>query len=340
VWYFKSVTVTILGLFCALSAGVSADVKVDEQVMAPAGWIGATVSAHGVHVAVLAMKGSRNVVLIDGVEGPKFDQLVSGGRTYTSPLNVSLAIWPWKLSPITFSDDGAHCAYFGKVGDQYIAVLDGKEIARGPFGISVGQSGVLSFSPRGEHVFYIEYDTHTGHRVMMDGKPEPWSHQAPQVVFSPDGEHYAYVGTQADAAKTRWNVVDGRQVKYFGDNLQFTAASHLVSVLNEDGLDTLVVDNKPVMRAAKIWPVWASSTGNQIAAVMLPRRGAPTLLTMNGKPIPGTEGVMVKNVYFSPDGRRYAAHCKTTTGTEFMLIRREERSGISSHFTPKLRSEP
>src|SRR5258708_5557923 len=136
--YLKSVTVTILGLFCALSVGVSADVKVDEQVMTPSGWIGAAVSAHGVHVAVLALKGSRNVVLIDGVEGPIFDQLLEGGgRLYNRPLNVDLAIWPPKSGPIAFSDDGTHCAYLGKVGNQYIAVLDGKEIARGPFGYGV-----------------------------------------------------------------------------------------------------------------------------------------------------------------------------------------------------------
>src|SRR6266436_2398489 len=92
------------------------DVKVDEQMMAPAGWIGAAVSAHGVHVAVLALKGSRNVVLIDGVEGPIFDQLLEGGgRTYNRPLNVDLAIWPPKSGPIAFSDDGTHCAYLGKV---------------------------------------------------------------------------------------------------------------------------------------------------------------------------------------------------------------------------------
>jgi len=331
VWYFKSVIVTILGLFCALSAGVSVDVKVDEQVMAPAGWIGAAVSAHGVHVAVLALKGSRNVVLIDGVEGPIFDQLLEGGgRTYNRPLNVDLAIWPPKSGPIAFSEDGAHCACFGKVGDQYVTVLDGKEINRGAFGSILRN---LSFSTNGKHVFYIESDTGGSHcRVMMDGKPEPWSHQSPSVVFSADGEHYAYSGTQPDAAKTPWSVVDGRQVQYFGDNLQFTATGHLLSVFHSNGLDTLMLDNKPVMRATKVGPVWVSPTGNQVAAVMLSKPGAPTFLTMNGKPIPGTEGAVVKHVYFSPDGKRYAAHCKSTTYTEFMVIdgkKGQEYLGIS-----------
>jgi hypothetical protein len=313
----------------AMAAGLSAEAKVDEQVVGPATrWIGAAVSPHGVHVAVLALKGSRNVVLIDGVEGPPFDQLMDpSGQTYTLRGGDQAAIWPPKSSPILFSDDGTHCAYFGKIGAEYMAVLDGKEIARGPAGSDL-QMANLSFSPHGKHLFYVE--SHNGrsqNRVVMDGKPEPVGAQAPQVVFSPDGEHYAYVGTsaylgafQADAAKNKWNVVDGRQVKYFGDNLQFTAAGHLVSMLNENGLDTLVLDGKPVMRATNIRPVWASPVGTQVAAVMLPKAGVPSMFTMNGKPIPGTEGVKVKDVYFSPDGKRYAALCVTTTLTEFMLI--------------------
>lgn len=296
-----------------------ADAKVEEQALSPAGrWIAAAVSPGGVHVAVLALKGSRSVVLIDGVEGPTFDQLLERSQTYFPPLNVNLVIWPPKSGPIVFSDDGTHCAYFGKVENQYIAVLDGKEITRGAFGSILLD---LSFSPHGKHVFYIESDTGASHhRVVMDGKPQPWSRQAPHVVFSADGEHYAYFGTQPDAAKTVWSVVDGRQVQYFGDNLQFTATGHLVSVLHANGLDTLTLDYKPVMRATKVGPVWVSPTGTQIAAVMLSRQDAPTILTINGRPIPGTEGVQVKDVFFSPDGKRYAAHCKTSTLTEFMLI--------------------
>ena len=124
-----SVGSLLMGVALLTVLNCNADVKVDEQVMAPSGWIGAAVSAHGVHVAVLALKGSRNVVLIDGVEGPIFDQLLeSGGRLYNRPLNVDLAIWPPKSGPIAFSDVGTHCAYLGKIGSQYIAVLDGEAI--------------------------------------------------------------------------------------------------------------------------------------------------------------------------------------------------------------------
>lgn len=59
----------LMGVALLTALNCNADVKVDEQVMAPTGWIGATVSAHGVHVAVLAMKGSRNVVLIADYPG-------------------------------------------------------------------------------------------------------------------------------------------------------------------------------------------------------------------------------------------------------------------------------
>ena len=95
-----SVWSLLMGVALLTAVNCNADVKVDEQMMAPAGWIGAAVSTHGVHVAVLAMKGSRSVVLVDGVEGPKFDQLIERGQAYNLPLYLKVAIWPPKAGPI------------------------------------------------------------------------------------------------------------------------------------------------------------------------------------------------------------------------------------------------
>jgi hypothetical protein len=41
----------------------------------------------------------------------------------------------------------------------------------------------------------------------------------PNVVFSPNGAHYAYVGEYARNGQGVWSVVDGRQVNFFGDQL-------------------------------------------------------------------------------------------------------------------------
>lgn len=317
----STMLVIVMGIL--LTSGVTfADVKIEEQELAPAGqWLGFALSPRGAHVAVLAMKGSRYVVLIDGVEGgPKIDQMLTLDGQPFFVGDSGNASNQMVFIPVVFSDDGAHSAYYGKVGDEYIVVRDGKELTRGklnPSGLSYGQ---LSFTSGGKHLYYIEADSSVGYRVVMDGKPGPWSRNPPQVVTSPDGNQYAYTGMQNDAAQTQWAVLNGQQMKYFGDNLQFTATGHVVSVFRGNGLTALLLDGKPVMQAAGVEPIWISPAGGHVAAVVTPQPGAPTVLTMNGQPVPGTEGIQISRVFFSPDGKRYAVSCRTAANASFMII--------------------
>jgi len=323
----------------AVAGSMSADGRLQRQIAGPAGrWVGAAISPRGVHVAVLALRGSRSVVMIDGVEGPVFDALLNanGETVYAEPNGPRVWMSPAESGFISFSEDGAHSAYFGKVGAEYIAVLDGKEIARGPFSSSARISR-LSFSPHGKHLYYLE-SNEPGVRVMMDGKPGPWSGESPNVAFSPDGAAYAYSGTLPATRETKFGVVNGRQVAYFGEDLQFNGAGNLVSKLTANRIDTLILDGKPMMRAANIQQVWVSKVGGHVAAVIVSKVGADTVFTVNGRPIPGTEGVRVDNVYFSADGKRYAAECVSPASAKFMLIdgkRFQEYQGLgdSPQFT-------
>jgi hypothetical protein len=61
----------------------------------------------------LSMHGSREVVVVDGVDGPEFDH---AGKASNS---LSLEV--------TFSQDGSHSAYIAQRGDALIAMIDGKE---------------------------------------------------------------------------------------------------------------------------------------------------------------------------------------------------------------------
>ena len=78
----------VVGIAAALPTGAFADAKVEEQVVAPAGRdVTYLVSPSGVHLAAVANKGSRIVVLIDGVEGPKVDKMLTrdGRRVVIRP---------------------------------------------------------------------------------------------------------------------------------------------------------------------------------------------------------------------------------------------------------------
>ncbi len=67
--------VVCLALMGGIGAPISAEVKIEEQVVGPLdGVVGFVVSAKGVHYAASTLQGSRSVLVVDGVESPKFDE--------------------------------------------------------------------------------------------------------------------------------------------------------------------------------------------------------------------------------------------------------------------------
>ncbi len=223
--------VSLIGL---ATSTAMADPKVDQDQLDPDGQgINASASPQGDHIAVLIAKGSRYVVSIDGVEGPKIEALLynTAGNAYQAP-----SYWAGGNLPVLFSNEGGHNVYFGKVGNEYIVVLDGKELARGPIA-ACPQGFPPFFAPGGKHFFYSIGEGET-YRTVVDGKPGPAMHLPPQITVSADGAHYAYVN-YGHTPNENWAVVDGRQVNFFGDNLQYSGRDVLVSSTRGDPNDTI-----------------------------------------------------------------------------------------------------
>jgi hypothetical protein len=329
--------------FVVSSAGV-ASVKIEEQVLlAKLGNAQVSISPSGEHVAAVMAKGSRVVVVYDGVESQKFDTLLTYEGA-ASPARASGG--PTLGGPILFSADGAHYAYAAQQGDEYIVMLDGKELVRLPYGEPKPHINPFAFSPTGSHFYFGVMSGNTsdpkeGFRMFVDGKPGPTSRQMTEtnlqssgsgILFSRDDARYAYVGTTTrDLPEGKWAVANGRQVKFFGDELQFTGHGRLLSVVTTPGVfgtpptpgsQTLLIDTKPVLKALRFTGVWVSPTNDDYAVVVTPHEGAPSFLTLNGKPVPGTENAQIGGVYFSPDGKRLAVLCTpagATTGS-FMIL--------------------
>ena len=75
-----------LGMFCASSARVLAEAKVEEHVVGPvADGAKYVVSPQDVHLATVARKGSRGNVIVDGVAGPKLDDVFTTALPYVDP---------------------------------------------------------------------------------------------------------------------------------------------------------------------------------------------------------------------------------------------------------------
>ena len=308
-----------------MNAGVLlADDQVAQDVLGPDGdSVGGSISPHGQHVAVLVVAGSRFQIHVDGVAGPKIDGLLT--TPSASSLFRAPGYWGGQV-PVVFSDDGAHCAYMAKVSEEYVVMLDGKELARAPLKQIMVTTLPLTFSSGGKHLFYGDQDEKGQYVVMVDGKPGPAMKNLPNIVFSPNGVHYAYVGEYSRNGQGVWSVADGRQVNFFGDQLQYTPRNVLISQVGLGGTNIFLLNGKPEIKAARFDPMWISKDGAQIAMVITPYQGAQSFLTVNGKTVQGTEGLQISKVYFSPNGKRYAALCVLKSGSKFMIVDGKKQS--------------
>lgn len=295
-----------LGLMAAASR---ADVSVDQQPLGPDGdCLGWAISPVGSHAAVLAQKGSRVEVLLDAVAGPKIEGLIGDTAGGVDRAGI----------PVIYSKDGAHSAYMAKDGSNFVVFVDGKEMSRGPLGPSAQSVLPLTFSRDGQHVFWGLY-TSDGYHIVADGQPGPAMRGPSELFISPDGTHYAYIGSVPNGQKP-WSVVDGRQVDYFGDDLRYTARNALISTVPLQNATGLLINGKPEIKAMRISPMWISPDGAQIAMSIQPNQQSDQVLMVNGKIIDGTQGVQIDKVYFSPDGKRWAACCHTKTGDSYMIV--------------------
>lgn len=117
---------------------------------------------------------------------------------------------------ITFVGNGAHLAYKKKHDHKWIAVIDGQEGHEFEW-LTIKHDGEL-FSQDGRHCAYVVEYTHSGQdgiSVVRDGEigpvlDDPWGGN--HIMFSPDGDHLAYIGLRRRGAQaTEFIVLDGKK---------------------------------------------------------------------------------------------------------------------------------
>jgi len=299
-----------------------AGTKIEPVVMAPMEQ-GAqfTVSPHGIHVATLSHSGSRQVIIYDGVVGPKFDQIIS------------------QINGVVFSPDGSRYAYCGQLGNEWVVMLDGKELARGSRSTGpIGQySCMLGFTSNSKHLYFMSVQDSAspsaGFRFFFDGKPGPFGAPNDQrgYVFSPDGNHFAYLLTDISTPHSMRTqlFIDGQPAPYNAGDPQWSADSqHLytkrnVSLPNASAIEVLL-DGKPFMRAE--WAMlYIPPVGNMVVALVkrgVNRTPTTSFLVIGGKEVPGSEitgNASIKDVTFSPDGKHYSAVYQDASGLSWVF---------------------
>jgi Tol biopolymer transport system component len=300
-----------------------AGTKVDQAVMAPIEQ-GAQFAASpvGIHVATIAHKGSRQVVIYDGVEGPVFEQMFGQDGVH----------------PVIFSHDGTRWAYCAQSGNDWVVMLDGKEVARSSEsfqGRISADSCRLYFSPNSKHFYYTSFvNTDTSHgaaRLVYDGKASPLGFSADMrdYVFSPDGDHFAYVWMK-EVSRTQAQpilIVDNKPMNIPGGNPQWSADSkHLFTSLTGPAptdrggsVMEVLLDGKPYMKAQNI-TLTIPPLGEMVVARIHQTIGVNPLktadfLVVGGNKVQASEVISsattvtanIQSVAISPDGKHYAA---------------------------------
>ncbi len=313
--------------------------KVEETVLAPLS-NGAKffISPHGVHAATHENSGSRAVIYYDGVPGPKFDEILGG--SFNSSVETGIA----------FSPDGKRYAYCGRLGNEMVVMVDGKEFLRSSeshLGRFDGSSCKLGFTSNSQHV-YISTDVATSQmrggsftRFLFDGKAAPPSasgltgsgSQATirNVSFSPDGNRYAVVVTDP-ADEHKWAlVVDGKIAPYLGGAPQWSSDSrHLFTTIEHSGpnpITEVMLDGKVIMRADHL-TLYVAPAGNMTVALVDAGIHTPSptqFLVVDGKKVAGSEivrlrGAQINQITFSSDGKHYAARYSTTQNHQYLFV--------------------
>src|SRR6185436_20808620 len=114
---------------------------VDEASLASGQKLKFVVAPKGGHAAAVVLRGSRMVVVHDGVDGPRFDAVIG------------------ESDGLIFSPDGTRLAYLARVGTEYVFMVDGKELLRVPTAshpqISPNsQISIPQFTDNSKHLYF------------------------------------------------------------------------------------------------------------------------------------------------------------------------------------------
>ncbi|MGE3618514.1 MAG: hypothetical protein AB7L66_21770, partial [Gemmatimonadales bacterium] len=309
--------------------------RVDSQVVAPNedGLI-YYLSPTGAHLVAVTQKGSRYIVTRDGVAGPAVDAI----------LNPGTAAWI-----MNFSADGERYGYTAKVGQDWIAVVDGKEVYRRAIGtndlVHRGGGPHLRFSPNGKH-WVLYYHNPSAQQpaddpswYLWDGVMGPKGADA-NLVVSPDGEHHAYIVVNPANPNQRALVVDGKPAGYAGFDPIFSADGTRLYTTREvrpaqgAPVTEVLINGRLVARAAnaKIH-IPPAGSGALMLIARADRQGRQVWAIAAGTGIvPNSESAQFGEVWFSEDGKHYAIKSTQSGGVSLIVdgVRHREYASVDS----------
>ncbi len=248
-------------------------------------------SDDGKRVACLITKGGKGFVVLDNKAGPQFDG----------------------VSSFAFSPNGKRYGYKVSKGDECFFVVDGK------LGPKAATYGGLTFSPDGRRLACGIAYWHGEHYYIVEGVKEREYERTEDLVFSPDGKHYAYAARQNEDADYVV-VVDGKP-KWPGydavDDVAFSPNGARLAYVASKGSDEqfIVLNGKAgpsFDEVCKYSQPTFSPDSKHLAYVAV----QTTLVYDGEQQQPGYR--MIWGMTFSPDSAHLAY--KAANGGEFVVV--------------------
>ncbi len=242
--------------------------------------VGRLLSPDGTRVAYAVRKETQALVVNNGIEGPVFEG----------------------IGTVIHSPDSRHIAYPGRRGKNWYVVLD--STMTGPF--DAVTSGSLQFSPDGSRFAFIA-NAQGRTAVVLDGHPLGWYRAVSWFRFSPDSRRFAYAATN----DTKWRVYcdndPGPETDGIGNDIVFSPDSRRLAYgACFDTLWAVLLDHKPIRIVRDIGDdstIVFSPDSRHLAHFF--RSGDTTGLLLDGEPA-GTDCFVRYPPVFSPDSRRLA----------------------------------
>jgi hypothetical protein len=293
------------------------------------------VSPDGKHLACFLQRAGREIVVVDGEEGPPLDfrwKGASGGSTSLVPT-------------FSFSADSAKSLYAGTQEADTLVVLNGREIFRAPQLVNH-----LTISPNGQRIAFVTHgaDERNHRRIIIDGRESDVTGGVMRLVFSPDSKRVALLGRIEAPGQEPLHVLrpgeipkrllaeywikfddaapdvheDGYDID--SDSFLFSPDSRRFAYRVEKGRETfVVVDDRPGPNFDEIAAKSVSFSPDSSRFAYAARRGDRWQAVVDGKP--GDPYDAVDPPRFSPDSRRVAYRARSG-GRTLMIVDGEQRS--------------
>jgi Tol biopolymer transport system component len=324
-------------------------------------------SPDGKRIAYVAKKKGKSVPVVDGKEGPEFDDIGDGSVAfspdsqhiaYAGPIGGSWFIgldgqvlrdWPSceYIRPPVFSKDGKRLACHAGVGGKKVLIIDGKVVSE----LDRLAKDSLALSTDLTRYAYVTIEPNGKQHVIADGRHLPKFDgiaQGGMPIFSPNGQRMAYVAATNNNAAL---VVDENLGQEYDQVLGITFSPDgkrfacVVGRKKDDKACVLLDGNEQkwfdnILAGSPVF----SPTGEKVA--YRAARGDKRLVVVDSTEGPLYDG-LARELLFSPDGSRLAyfasrgvgqrkEHCAVIEGKEspfYSAIGDASFSLDSKHFT-------